>query len=369
MISRRSLLRTASLAFTAASAAPLRGLTNPTMIPAPGLKDLAPHNLLVGAVIGKWQMQDPRWLPLVLDNFNLITNGQLKWEFIRPSATDFDFRETDWMIDFCRGHHLALHGHNLCWNASNPAWLTQTLTKDNAEGILSDHIHTVVKRYAGKITSWDVVNEPVATWMGRPDSLYKGPWLDALGSRYIDIAFHATAEADPNALRVLNIAHVEQGGIGCDTARFATLHLIESLLKRGVPIQAVGFESHLAGDYAASSTPARARFVSELRGMGLQILLTEIDIDDTRVPGDPASRDAVVGERYESYLSTILREANPSRIIFFSPSDQRNWYDALHTSQYNRKDGTPHRPGLFDNSLQPKAAYASVASSLKGYRV
>jgi GH35 family endo-1,4-beta-xylanase len=76
-----------------------------------------------------------------------------------------------------------------------------------------------------------------------------------------------------------------------------------------------------------------------------------------------------VSGRYGEYLSSVLREAHPSRIIFFSASDQRNWYDAMHSTQYNRRDGAPHRPGLFDTSLLPKPAYASVASALKGYRV
>ncbi len=366
MTTRRHFLQTAPLAFAAASL-PLRGVAEPTA--TLGLKDIAPPRLLVGAVVDKWQMQDPRWLPLILANFNLITLGKLKWGYLRPSASGYDFSETDWMVDFCRQHGLALHGHNLCWNGNNPAWLAQTLTKSNAEGILSDHIHTVVKRYAGKITSWDVVNEPIAIWMGRPDGLYTGPWLDALGPRYIDVAFHAAAEADGNALRVLNIAHVEQGGSGDDTARLMTLRLIESLLKRGVPIQAVGFESHLAGDYSVSSAPSRTSFVHELRSFGLQILLTEVDIDDTRLPGSTTSRDAAVSRCYGDYLNAMLREANPSRIIFFSPSDQRNWYDAIHNAQFDRRDGAPHRPGLFDNSLLPKPAYASVASALKGYRV
>ena len=369
MTTRRSFLQAVSFALPGALLTPLDTLANPTIASERGLKDVAPPFLLVGAVIDKWQMQNPQWLPLILENFNLITLGKLKWEFIRPSNSGFDFREADWMVDFCQQHRLAMHGHNLCWNASNPPWLSQILTKDNAERLLSDHIHTVVKRYAGRITSWDIVNEPVAVWMGRPDGLYKGPWLDSLGPRYIDIAFHAAAEADPEALRVLNIHHVEQDGSNADKARQITLRLAESLLERGVPIQAIGLESHLAADYPVSSTQSRAAFIHELRDLGLQILLTELDVDDTRIPGSGARRDAAVSQCYGEYLTGVLREAHPSRIIFFSPSDERNWYDAIHGTQFDRHDGTSHRPGLFDNSLLPKAAYASVASALKGYHV
>jgi endo-1,4-beta-xylanase len=342
MMTRRSFLNTASQGLLAASIPCLRA--QPGSSASPGLKDLVSRNARVGAVVDQWQMQNPRWLKLILDNFNLVTLGKLKWGYVRPSESTYDFLESDWMAAFCREKNLAMHGHNLCWNAGNPAWLAKSLTKSNASRFLSDHIATVMKRYAGRISSWDVVNEPIATWMGRPDGLYEGPWLDALGPQYIDIAFHAAAEADPTPLRVLNIAHVEQGGTGSDATRAATLRLIEGLLKRAVPVQAIGFESHLAGDYPGDATPSRTRFVRELRQFGLKILLTEIDIDDTHLTSDIANRDFVVSECYGAYLTSMLAEAQPERIIFFSPSDQKNWYDAIHRFPYLRRDGLPHVP-------------------------
>jgi endo-1,4-beta-xylanase len=366
MMTRRSFLGTAAQAIVATSLPGLYGQAGIT--PVRGLKDLVARNVLVGAVVDQWQMEDRQWLKLILDNFNLVTLGKLKWGYLRPSDNGFDFRETDWMVAFCSERRLAMHGHNLCWNANNPSWLAKTLTKSNAGGILTEHIATVMKRYAGKITSWDVVNEPIATWMGRSDGLYAGPWLDALGPSYLDIAFHAAAEADPLALRVLNIAHVEQGGSGSDAARTATLRLVEGLLKRGVPVQAIGFESHLAGDYSGDTTPSRSSFVSELRQFGLKILLTEVDVDDTRLPANTENRDAIVSDCYADYLRSMLVEAQPERVIFFSPSDRRNWYDAMEGPPFKRRDGAPHRPGLFDDQLLPKAAYASVATTLKGYR-
>ena len=334
---------------------------------AGGLKDLAPRNVHVGVVADKWQLQDSLWQPFILQNFNLLTLGKLKWEFIRPSATTFDFSETDWMVAFCAATHLAMHGHNLCWNASNPTWLTSTITKANAETLLSSHIAKVVSRYAGQIGSWDVVNEPVATWRGRPDGLYPGPWLDTLGPRYLDVAFHATAEADPFALRVLNIAHVEQPGRGSEDARRLTLALVEALLKRGVPLQAVGLESHLAGNYSVATDPSRVSFLRELKQFGLQILLTELDVDDTKLPADNDLRDELVAACYGRYLEGICPEAEPTRVTFFCPSDRANWYDAAKTPAYQRIDGLPHRPGLLTSDLAPKPSYAAVARAFQAY--
>jgi endo-1,4-beta-xylanase len=369
MITRRNFLHSASYSTLAASLPMLRGQQGTPSPATEGLKDLVPAPVLVGAVADQWQMQDARWLKLILANFNLITLGKLKLGFVRPSENTFNFSESDWMVAFCRRHQLAMHGHNLCWDANNPAWLAPALNnKQNAEKLLTSHITTLMKRYAGAITSWDVVNEPIAVWMGRPDGLYKGPWLDALGPEYIDIAFHAAAEADPQPLRVLNIAHVEQGGSGDDASRKATLQLVEALMKRKVPVQAIGFESHLAGDYSVADTASRSAFLRELRQFGLKIMLTEFDVDDTRLPADVTRRDLAVSDCYHDYLASILNEAQPGRIIFFTPSDQRNWYDAIRIPRFVRNDGAPHRPGLFDAALQPKQAYVSVASALKSYR-
>ena len=333
--------------------------------PAPfGLKDMVGHSgRLIGAVLDRWQMEDATMLAVIVKNFNLVTLGRLKWGFLRPSPTGFDFAESDWMADACKKNHLTMHGHNLCWNTSNPAWLTKTMNSGNAQKILTDHIHTVVGRYAGRITSWDVVNEPIAAWMGRSDGLYKGPWLDALGESYIDIAFRATADADPAALRVLNVAHLEQGGKGSDQARQYTLALVQRLLQRGVPIQAVGFESHLPANYPITSTPSREQFLAQLKSLGIKVIVTELDVDDTKVSGDIAARDAAVAQTFGTYLNDILRQAQPSRVIFFSPMDKGNWYDALASSA--RSDGQPHRPGLFDLRMAEKPSYNAVANALK----
>jgi len=59
------------------------------------------------------------------------------------------------------------------------------------------HISTVVKHYAGRVYSWDVVNEPLHTMAGRIGLRASPGWI--CGPQYIDIAFHTAADADPKA--------------------------------------------------------------------------------------------------------------------------------------------------------------------------
>ena len=88
------------------------------------------------------------------------------------------------------------------------AMLLAPIDVPNAKQVMTDHITTVVKHYAGKVYSWDVVNEPIYH-DNRPDGLRRKPWLDFIGPQYIDIAFRTAHAADPNARLVLNECYIE----------------------------------------------------------------------------------------------------------------------------------------------------------------
>jgi endo-1,4-beta-xylanase len=300
----------------------------------------------------------------VTSNFNLLTAGnELKWARLRPNPETYNFTDADWMVKFAQQNNMLFHGHNLCWNASNPGWMSSALHKSNARQALVDHITKVMGRYVGQVDSWDVVNEPFAVWMGRPDGLYKGVWLDLLGPEYVDIAFYTAAQVDPKALRVLNVHHVEQDTPTDEKTRQLTLDFIKQLVKRGVPVQAVGIESHLD-----ASTPIGGasydRFIKGVRDLGLEVMFTEIDINDTQVSGSPQQRDQVIANYYFNYLSRVIPESGAKRIIFWTSWDKGNWMDYLHSSQYSRMDGARHRPGLLDENMQPKTSYSAVADAL-----
>ena len=67
-----------------------------------------------------------------------------------------------------------------------------------------DHIRTVGHRYAGRMHSWDVVNEAIALNPTIEDPWRPSPWLDWVGDDYVAKAFHAAHEVDPEARLVYN---------------------------------------------------------------------------------------------------------------------------------------------------------------------
>ncbi len=270
------------------------------------------------------------------------------------------------MVNFCQSNGMLVHGHNLCWNSptANPPWFKSVLNKSNASHYLTQHITTVMRHYAGRIDSWDVVNEPVVFWSKRNDGLYPGIWLDLLGPAYIDIAFHAAEAADPKAVRVLNVYNVEQGTPQHETTRRETIELLKQLLARGVPVQAVGMESHLDASLPPGGS-GLSTFIEQIREMGLEILITELDVNDTGVQGDFQTRDEAVAKVYRDYLIAATHASGTKRVIFWTPSDKWDWLNSIHDPRKQRADGTAHRPGLLDDAMLPKPAFFAVQSALR----
>jgi endo-1,4-beta-xylanase len=357
-LDRRDLLRLGVLALgatvirpaEAANAVSLQAIENGTPV-------------LIGVAVGRDELGNAGLANFVVTNFGIMTPSyELKWKSLRPTPTTFNFTNSDWAVNFARSHNMRVHGHNLCWNQANPAWLATTLTKGNALSFLTNHIKTVMGRYRGQIDSWDVVNEPIHTADNLPGGMTDSIWLRLCGSNYVDAAFYAAREADPAALRVLN-----QDGLELDTdlgesTRVATLALVEGMVKRGVPVQAVGLEAHLYGSASMLST-GRTKFIRAIRALGLQVIITEMDINDTPIVGSDSARQKAVADDYYEFLTDVLPVSAAKRVIFWSPTDVKNWYDR--TPSLARHDGGMHHPGLLDSNMQPAPAYRAVAAALQ----
>jgi endo-1,4-beta-xylanase len=305
---------------------------------------------LIGVAADKASLQNPSVVRFVVQNFNLLTASGMKWNDIQPQPNTYSFAEADWNIHFAEQNGLRVRGHNLCWNspAAYPAWFKTGLNRANAKRFLTDHITTVMRRYEGRIDQWDVVNEPVVPWSNREDGLYPGIWLNLLGPEYLDIAFDTAESADPKALRVLNIHEVEQGTRDHQLNRERALALVKDLIGRGVPVQAVGIESHL-DDSQPLGGAAFQKFISELRALKLQVVITELDVKESRV-GNSLNWDQNVAKYYENYLAEVIPVAGPRSVTFWSVKD--------------RWENSRRIQGLMQNNMSPRLTYSASAKAL-----
>ncbi len=292
----------------------------------------------------------------------LVTENELKWLALRPEPDRYDFTKSDWLAQFAQQNGLLFRGHTLAWNQANPDWLKQ-VSRQDAEKVLTQHISTVVKHYAGKIHSWDVVNEAIAGVLSeRSDGLQTSPWLALLDKEYIDIAFRAAAAADPKALLVYNDTALDYDTPEDNRTRSAVLDLLQSLKSRNVPVQALGIQAHLEAAETRFNAKKLRQFLSEIASMGLKILITELDVSDRGLPADIAMRDRAVAHAYEEYLSVVLDEPAVIAVLTWGISDRYTWLADFAP----RSDGQPVRTLPYTDDLRPKLAWNAIARAFDG---
>jgi endo-1,4-beta-xylanase len=322
----------------------------------------AARSLLVGAAVVPERLTDePAYGGLVAAQMNLlVAENAMKWGALRPAPDKFDFRGADEIMAFAGEHGQKVRGHNLCWHESIPSWFDGTVTKDNAQQFLAQHIQTVAGRYAGKLHSWDVVNEAIDPKSGRPDGLRKTPWLDLIGPDYIELAFHTARQADPTALLTYNDYGIENDTADQREKRSQVLLLVRRMKARGVPIDAVGVQSHLTATDPAPGAGLQ-EFVRELCSMGLQVFVTELDINERKLEGTVAERDAAIAHIYKNYVTMMLGEPNVTALLTWGITDKYTW---LNSPKYARADGKPQRDLLFDSDYQPAPAFFAYRDAI-----
>ena len=299
---------------------------------------------------------DSSFASAVASNVGLVVpENELKWDTTEGQPGVFDFSGADAILAFAQQHNLVFRGHTLIWHGQSPAWAGAD--PNTAQQQMVNHITTEVSHFAGKVQSWDVVNEPLDVANGRADGLRNNNWLQSLGPGYIDLAFRTAHAADPKALLVINDYGMEYSDAEGEKRRTAMLALLTHLKQTGVPIDALGLQSHLDparnGDFSASKLAA---FLQQVASMGLKIYVTELDVTDTSLPADIATRDTRIAQTYSDYLSAVLSQPAVSIVVTWGLSDRYTWL----TTQSPRKDGLPVRPLPMDSNLQSKQAYNAM---------
>lgn len=308
------------------------------------------------AVRGDALANDPAYAQALATHCKtLVPEGGLKWPVIRPNRETFDFAEADRIAAFAARHAIGLRGHTLAWYGGMPAWAEAITSRGEAERVLTEHIEKVVSRYAGLITSWDVVNEPIPDDPSSPRDLRPFVWSRTLGADYIPIAFRAAAAADPTARLVLNEYDVEFVGGRFKGKRDALLQIARSLVDAGVPIHAIGLQAHLFADRTIDRDGLQG-FLREIRAMRLDVLVTELDVIDFTLPGAVEARDQRVAETARTFLSAVAEVTPPSAVLTWGISDRYTWVPMYFT----RPDGMPNRPLPLDADMRPKPLMAVI---------
>jgi endo-1,4-beta-xylanase len=243
---------------------------------------------------------------------------------------------------------MQVRGHTLVWHESLPAWLTKgAYTRDDAAGILHEHIDTVMKHFKGKLLLWDMVNESIA--YSPPYGPQPSFWRDTIGPDYVDMAFRWAREADPDVKLFYN----DTGGEGLGAKSDAVYNLVKGMLDRGVPLDGIGLQMHVSLTGAPSPASVSAN-LQRLALLGLEIHITEMDV---RVPSPATAANlAEQAAIYQGLVSACLMNAKCQALLTWGVSDANSWIPGAY-------------PGfgsalLFNEQFQPKPAYQAVSAAL-----
>ena len=314
---------------------------------------------------------DPAYAALHAAEAEILTpEWEAKWEALQPEEGRFDHTALNQIIAFAQQHQQRLRGHALIWHQAMPPWLTTALEEGpaRARGVLEAHFNAVLPATRATIRDWDVVNEPIANPPGSDnpqpgnEPMRQSPWFRALGRDHVEIALRHARALDPTLRLTINEYGVEEATPDAAIKRVRLLGLLRHLLDRGCPLDAVGIQAHLQLRRPFEAEPF-TRFVSELREMGLAVLITELDIREAdALPADLAARDAAVAGRAGQFVSAAIG-AGCRTVLCWGLSDRDSWLAKEPTVA--RADGVVTRGLPFDEALRRKPMWDALARAMR----
>ena len=355
-------------------------------VPEQSLREAAQASgLLIGTAVRPPALSEPAYASTLAREFNMLEpEDALKWEVVHPERQSYDFSQADQIVDFAARHGMKVRGHTLVWHRQNPKWLTEgTYTSGELAEILEKHIKTVVGHYRGKIFAWDVVNEAFdelhpgelrsTIWRDQPGIAIASSYepratsnpgrseLEARSSKqsysYMERCFRWAHEADPQALLFYNEAEAETMNPKSD----AIYAMVRDFRQRGVPIDGVGFEMHIAHLHAdvASISANIKRFTA----LGVQVHITEMDVAlPVDAEGNARAEDLqlqadIYREIAIACLSHRLSYSGCTAIQTWGFTDKYSWIGS-----HSKKTEGAALP--FDRNYRAKPAYLALRNTL-----
>ena len=311
------------------------------------LRDLAAaRGIAIGTAVAPGRLRDDAGYRdrLGVEFSSVTPEDALKWSVVEPVRGQYDFTDADHLVDFAMRHGQSVRGHTLVWHQSLPDWLTGGgFHAFELRTILKGHIETVMTRYRGRIAVWDIANEVLAD----DGTLRRGFWLDNLGPQYIADAFRWARAADPQAKLYLNEYGAEHDGAKAQGLRA----LVKDLKAQGVPIDGVGFQTHVM---ASNRLPGLGDMLRGVAALGVDVAITELDVG-MQLPVDALSVHQQA-YAYGAAARACLSTPRCRSLTVWGFTDAVSW---IPTHYFGFGAAT-----LLDETLAAKGAYHSLACAL-----
>ncbi|MBN1617069.1 MAG: endo-1,4-beta-xylanase [Spirochaetales bacterium] len=302
-----------------------------------------------GVAIKAGDIFDPVRSKIIIDNFNLIVpEDSMKWANIRPKKDFWNWSDMDAMVAFAQKNKMKIKGHTFLWHDQNAPYVGSLKTREEAIALLEDHITTIVTRYKGRVSEWDVANEVFL----EDGSLRNSIWYRLIGDDFLDVAFHAARKADPKAKLILCDYNTEYAGSAKGDASY---EMVKGLKERGVPIDGVAFQLHVMAELPLDEEAIREN-IKRFAALGLSVSFSEVDVR-VRMPLDE-SKEAEQNAVYEKLAKIARTEPTAKSMILWGFTDKGSWIPRSFAGF-----GSAH---IFDTKLEKKTGYDAVMKGLSG---
>ena len=317
----------------------------------------------------------PEEIHILKTQFDSVTaENCMKWPYLCPNEGTYRFEPVDRLVDFATKNQQRVVGHTLLFNRDGnyPGWLFRDGEKEAEAKLvwkrIEDHAEKLMSRYAGRIDSWDVLNEFIEV----PSPGYRVTDLTrVLGADYPERLFKIAAGIDPKAKMTYNDFAVESP----DRLK-AILAFVRSLRDKGCKVDVVGSQSHLElGDQIAGNLD---NMIKQFAAEGFRCALTELDVDVIPRSGHWNQKTREKANEQNPYLdgcpdeilqqqAAVYREVmeavmanvkHVDRVTVWGISDRHSWLNKWPWKRVNHAL-------LFDREAKPKPAFHEVAEALK----
>ncbi|RSD11878.1 endo-1,4-beta-xylanase [Amycolatopsis eburnea] len=286
-----------------------------------------------GAAISTSHLGEAAYVNTWTAEHNGVTpENEMKWATVEPNRNQFNFGPGEQIVSQGRSKGMKIRGHTLVWHGQLAGWVSG-LDASNLRSAMQNHIAQVAGHWKGQLYAWDVVNEAFEENGTRRQSVFQ----QKLGDGYIEEAFRAARTADPNAKLCYNDYNTD----GVNAKSTGIYNMVRDFKSRGVPIDCVGFQSHLSSSSNLSSYQSNLQRFADL---GVDVQITELDV------GGSGSGQANV---YRQVTQACKAVARCTGITVWGVTDKYSW----------RSGDTPL---LFDGNYGKKQAYTAVLDVLNG---
>ncbi|MDP4180932.1 MAG: non-reducing end alpha-L-arabinofuranosidase family hydrolase [Bacillota bacterium] len=331
---------------------------SPTPVPSlagTGLRDYAnvKGKIFGTCVNSQWfnNQVDSNYNNILKKEFGMVVcENETKFDALEPQQNSFNYTNADKLLTFAQNNGMQMRGHTLVWHSQIPSWVTgKSWTRDSLLSVMTNHITQVMTHFKGKIKEWDVCNECIDDANG--NALRSSVWKNTIGTDFIDKAFTAARQADPNTLLYYNDYNIEDMGSKSNAA----YNMIKSMKERGIPIDGVGFQSHFVNGMSASQLSAIDQNIKRYAAIGVKVSFTETDI---RIPTSANQTTAfqTQASNYKSLMQICLANPNCTTFMIWGFTDKYSWIPGTFSGYDNAL--------IYDKSYNPKPAYTALKEAL-----